>query len=214
MESGGQGSDLKPRFTGGSKHSRGRSSCPTGWADLENSILYSPGQSLVLHSSQDKPMKTMFFMKIPCADPLPTVGTMRWCRGSALQGEAPSGTRGCILVWARCSGQVKSPSSPVDLPAPQKLLARLLVSGSPTLCLGLAEATSCGTSPSSSSFPEPQERGRSWTLGTTGPSRSLVSLSGKCARDSVLGLALRFLCSAFEQPRSIPRTVAQSPTVG
>lgn len=92
----------------------------------------------------------MFFMSIPCADPLSTAGTVRWCRGSAFQGRAPWGTRGRIPVWARCSVRVKSPSSSVDLPAPQKLLARLLVSGSPGLRLGLAEATSCGASPLSS----------------------------------------------------------------
>lgn len=51
-------------------------------------------------------------------------------------------------------------------------------------------------------------------LGTTGLSRSLASLSGKRTRDSVLGHALRCPCSAFEQPRSIPRTVGRRPPLG
>lgn len=50
---------------------------------------------------------------------------------------------------------VGSPPFSVELPAPHKLLARLLVSGSPGLCPGLAEAMACGASPMSSWFSEP-----------------------------------------------------------
>lgn len=66
--------------------------------------------------------------------------------GKYLLGQSPSqGHRG-MGAWGVSQYQpgsfsrVTSPSSSVDLPAPQKLLARLLVSGSPRLCPGQTEA--------------------------------------------------------------------------
>lgn len=126
----------------------------TKWAYPENSIFYIPARSRILHSSQDKPIKIMFFTEKPYADPHSIMGTIGWCQGNTSQGKASLGDTGHILaIKPGASGGVESFSSSVDLPTPHKLLARLLVSGSPGLCPGLAEATSCGASPLS--FPEP-----------------------------------------------------------
>lgn len=65
-----------------------------------NSIFHALAHSAVPHSSQDKPIKTMFFMGKPPSSP--HHGDNEMVLGSTSQGKGPSGTRGHILGWARC----------------------------------------------------------------------------------------------------------------